>query len=327
MQSRREAGQVVTVFGGSGFVGRHTVQALAREGWRVRAAVRRPDLAGHLQPMGAVGQIHAVQSNIRYPQSLAAACAGADTVINLVAILVKSGKQTFERVHVDGARAVAKAARAAGVKTFIHVSAIGADPRSKGNYGRTKAAGEAAVLTEFPSAIILRPSIVFGPEDDFFNRFGHMAQMAPMLPLIAGGKTKFQPVFVGDLAQALTNAANGTANPGTIYDIGGPEILTFRQLLDKTQTWTGRHRPYLRMPFWFAKMAAFTTLPLPNTLRPITVDQVRMLQSDNIVSTAAKSEGRTIAALGVANPAGISAIVPTYLERFQAKGQFVHYRG
>lgn len=327
MQSRLQTGKLATVFGGSGFVGRHVVRALARNGWRVRAAVRRPDLAGHLQPMGVVGQIHAVQANVRFPQSCVQACEGADAVINLVAILHKSGAQTFDAVHVDGARAVARAARQAGVKTFVHISAIGADPKSAGSYGRTKAAGEAAVLEEFPDAVILRPSIVFGPEDQFFNRFAAMAQRSPMLPLIGGGKTRFQPVFVGDLATAIANAAAGEAKPGTVYEIGGPEVASFRDLLDRTQEWAGRDRSYLRMPFWLAKLAAFATVPLPNGLRPLTVDQVRMLKRDNVVSEKAKQEGRTLAALGVDRPQAVASVVPGYLERFQAKGQYAHYRG
>ncbi len=327
MQSRLQTTKLATVFGGSGFVGRHTIRALAKNGWRVRAAVRRPDLAGHLQPMGVVGQIHAVQANVRFPQSCVQACEGAEAVINLVAILHKSGAQTFDKVHVEGARAVARAARQAGVKTFVHVSAIGADPKSPGNYGRTKAAGEAAVLEEFPDAIILRPSIVFGPEDQFFNRFAAMAQRSPMLPLIGGGKSKFQPVFVGDLATAIANAAAGQGKPGTVYEIGGPEVATFRDLLDRTQEWAGRDRFYLRMPFWLAKLAALATVPLPNGLRPLTVDQVRMLKGDNIVSDKAKQESRTLAALGVDRPQAIASVVPTYLERFQEKGQYAHYRG
>lgn len=327
MQSRLQTTKLATVFGGSGFVGRHTIRALAKNGWRVRAAVRRPDLAGHLQPMGVVGQIHAVQANVRFPQSCVQACEGAEAVINLVAILHKSGAQTFDKVHVEGARAVARAARQAGVKTFVHVSAIGADPKSPGNYGRTKAAGEAAVLEEFPDAIILRPSIVFGPEDQFFNRFAAMAQRSPMLPLIGGGKSKFQPVFVGDLATAIANAAAGQGKPGTVYEIGGPEVATFRELLDRTQEWAGRDRFYLRMPFWLAKLAALATVPLPNGLRPLTVDQVRMLKGDNIVSDKAKQESRTLAALGVDRPQAIASVVPAYLERFQEKGQYAHYRG
>ena len=324
--SRLEAGSLATVFGGSGFVGRYTVRALARDGWRVRAAIRRPDLAGYLQPMGAVGQIHAVQANLRFPDSVAASLDGADVAINLVGLLFKSGAQTFEKVHVEGARAVARAARAAGVKRLIHVSAIGADPRSKGRYGRTKAAGEAAVLGEFPDAIILRPSIVFGPEDDFFNRFANLARMAPLMPLV-GAKTKFQPVYAGDLAQAIVAASNGVAQPATVYEIGGPETETFRALLDMTQVWAGRSKPNFPMPFWFAKLAALATVPLPNSLRPLTVDQVRMLQRDNVVSDAAIAEGRTLAGLGITAPHTMASIVPAYLERFQAKGQYAHYRG
>lgn len=324
--TRLEAGSLATVFGGSGFVGRHTVRALAKDGWRVRAAMRRPDLAGYLQPMGGVGQIAAVQANLRYPASVAASLEGADVAINLVGILFKSGEQTFDKVHVDGSRAVARAAKAAGAKRYVHVSAIGADPKSRGSYGRTKAAGEAAVLEEFPEAIILRPSIVFGPEDQFFNRFANLARMAPVMPLV-GAKTKFQPVYVGDLAQAILAAANGQAKPGTVYEIGGPEIDTFRGLLDKTQLWAGRKRPYVAMPFWLAKLAAFATLPLPNSLRPLTVDQVRMLQGDNIVGADAIAEGRTLAGLGITPGQSMSSIVPAYLERYQSKGQYVHYRG
>ncbi len=209
MASRWEEGSLVTVFGGSGFVGRHAVRALAREGWRVRAAVRRPDLAGHLQPMGRVGQVHAVQANVRYPDSVRAAVEGAQAVVNLVAILAKSGKQTFEALHVEGARAAARAAREAGAKTFVHVSAIGADRRSPARYARTKAAGEEAVLAEFPGAVILRPSLVFGPEDALFNRFAGLARTAPFLPLIGGGRTRLQPVYVADVAEAIAAACAG----------------------------------------------------------------------------------------------------------------------
>lgn len=319
-------GKLATVYGGSGFVGRHTVRALARAGWRVRAAVRRPDLAGHLQPMGAVGQIHPVQANLRYPESLAAAAEGADVVINLVAILHKSGAQTLEKLHIDGARAVAKAAKAAGASRLIHISAIGADKNSPGAYGRTKAEGEAAVLAEFPDAIILRPSLVFGPEDQLFNRFAAMARIAPVMPLV-GGNTKFQPVYVGDLAAAIAAAAAGKGKPGTVYEIGGPEIMTFRGIINRAQRWAGRSKPYFPMPFWLAKLAAVATVPLPNAWRPLTVDQVRMLSVDNVVTEAAIKEGRTLAAFGIDNPHTAAAIVPEYLERFHAKGQFAHYRG
>jgi NADH dehydrogenase len=327
MASELLHGGLAVVFGGSGFVGRYAVRALARQGWRVRAAVRRPDLAGHLQPMGAVGQIHAVQANLRYPESARAAVRGADVVVNAVGVLTSGGKQTFDAVHVAGAKAIAEAARAAGSKRLIHVSAIGADAKSAARYARSKAAGEAAVLAAFPDAVILRPSIVFGPEDEFFNRFGAMARMSPLMPLIGGGRTRFQPVFVGDLGEAIANVAAGKGTLGAVYEIGGPEVVSFRELLDMTQEWSGRSRGYLRLPFWLAKLQALLTWPLPNALRPVTVDQVRMLQRDNVVSEAAKAEGRTLAGLGVAPATPVGVIVPTYLERFKPKGQFAHYRG
>lgn len=319
-------GKLAVVFGGSGFVGRHTVSALAKRGYRVRAAVRRPDLAGYLQPMGAVGQIQPVQANLRFPDSVQRACVGADVVINCVGLLASTGAQTFDAIHVVGARSIAKAARDAGATRLIHVSAIGADTNGKANYARTKAAGEQAVLQEFPGAVIVRPSIVFGPEDEFFNRFGAMARFSPMLPLIGSGLTKFQPVYVGDLAAAIANIADGQGVAGKIYELGGPEKLTFRQLLERTLEYTGRNRVLMPMPFWLAKLQALMTWPLPNTLRPITVDQVRLLKNDNIVSDVAISEGRTLKNLGVANPTAIAAVVPGYLERFNPRGQYAHYR-
>jgi len=327
MASRLEQGSLVTVIGGAGFVGRNAVRALAADGWRVRAATRRPDLAGHLQPMGAVGQIHAVQANLRYPDSVRRAAEGAEAVVNLVGILAKSGAQTFHAVHVAGARAAAKAAREAGARIFVHVSAIGADRKSWAKYARTKAAGEAAVLAEFPEAIILRPSLVFGPEDQLFNRFAGMARMSPFLPLIGGGKTRFQPVYVGDVAAAIAAACAGKGRKRTIYELGGPDVVTFRQILDLTQQWSGHKRWYVRIPFWLAQIGAFLTVPLPNSWRPLTVDQVRLLTEHNVVSEAAISEGRTLADLGVAHPHAMAAVVPGYLERFQPHGQFAHYRG
>lgn len=327
MVDRRESGALVTVFGGSGFIGRHAIRELARRGYRIRAAVRRPDLAGHLQPMGSVGQIHAVQTNLRFPDSIAAAIEGASAVVNVVGILAKSGAQTFDAVHVQGARAVAKATRKAGVSHLVHVSALGADASSAVGYARSKATGEAAVLEEFPDAVILRPSIVFGPEDDFFNRFAEMARVSPFMPLIGGGRTRFQPVYVGDVALAIAAGVDGIAKPGRIYELGGPEVVTFRKLLERTQAWSGRNRCYLPIPFAFAKLGAALTAPLPSSMRPLTVDQVRMLQSDNVVSEAAAKEGRTLAALGVTSPHATDAIVPVYLEQYRAKGQYSHYRG
>lgn len=327
MSDRLVGDELVTIFGGSGFVGRYATRVLAERGWRIRAACRRPDLAGHLQPMGAVGQIHPVQANLRYPDSIARALAGSDAVVIAVGVLASTGKQTFDALHIDGPRQVARAAKAAGVKTLVHVSAIGADINSSADYAKSKARGEDAVLEEFKEAIILRPSIVFGPEDEFFNRFAGMARVSPLLPLIGGGNTRFQPVYVGDLGTAIANAIDGRGQPGTIYELGGPEIMTFRKLLDLTLKWSGQRAGYLSLPFWAAKLQALLTWPLPSGLRPITVDQVRMLQSDNVVSEAAMAEHRTLADLGVSAPQSSHVIVPQYLERFKPKGQFAHYRG
>ncbi|MCH9809237.1 MAG: complex I NDUFA9 subunit family protein [Alphaproteobacteria bacterium] len=327
MAAQQLHGGLATIFGGSGFVGRYATRELAQRGWRIRAACRRPDLAGHLQPMGAVGQIHPVQANLRYPESIAAVVEGAQVAITAVGVLAPSGRQNFKALHVDGPRAVAKACAKAGVGRLIHISAIGADANSKAEYARSKAEGEAAVLEEFPDAVILRPSIVFGPEDEFFNRFAGMARISPVLPVIGGGRTRFQPIYVADLATAIANAAEGRAVPGTIYELGGPEQLSFKQLLDRTKEWSGRNVGELRMSFTMAKLQALLTWPLPNSMRPLTVDQVRMLQTDNVVSAEAKNEGRTLEALGVTTPHTVASIVPTYLERYKPRGQFAHYRG
>ena len=317
---------LVTIFGGSGFVGRYGVRALAQGGWRIRAASRRPDLAGFLQPMGDVGQILPVQANLRYPESVARAIEGARAVVNCVGLLAPVGRQSFSAVHVEGARAAAKAARMAGVEHFIHVSAIGADKKSPASYARTKAEGEAAVLAEFPAAIILRPSIVFGPEDEFFNRFAAMARVSPVLPLIGGGRTKFQPVYVGDVASAMINAIDGKASAGATYELGGPDVFTFRQLLERTLAYCGRTRGLLPLPFWAAKAQALLTWPLPNSVRPVTLDQIRLLERDNIVSARAIEKGLTLQGLGVGNARSVDSIVPAYLERFKPKGQYSHYR-
>lgn len=318
-------GKLATVFGGSGFVGRHIVWSLARKGYRVRAAVRRPDLAGYLQPMGVVGQIFPVQANLRFADSVARAVEGADVVINAVGILAPTGAQSFEAIHVEGAARIAKAAKAAGAERLVHISAIGADKASPAKYAQTKALGEEATFAGFPGATVLRPSIIFGPEDEFFNRFAAMARISPFLPLIGGGRTKFQPVFVGDVGQAAAAAATGAGTPGTIYELGGPQVSTFKELLKLTLDYSDRKRLLLPIPFWMAKLIAMLTWPLPNTLRPMTVDQVRLLQSDNVVSEAAKKEGRTIIALDVPRPAAVDGVVPAYLERFKARGQYAHY--
>lgn len=309
---------LVTVFGGSGFLGRHVVRALARAGYRIRPAVRRPDLAGHLQPLGRVGQIHAVQANLRYPASIEAAVRDADVVINLVGILFERGRQRFEAVQAEGASQVAQAAAAAGAR-MIQVSALGADPDSPSLYARSKAAGEAAVLAASPGATIYRPSILFGPEDDFFNRFAAMARMFPALPLVGGGETLFQPVFVGDVAQAILKAAGGGARGGTIYELGGPDVKSFKALMEYVLAVTERKRLLVPLPFAIAKLQAYVLQFLPTPL--LTPDQVELLKRDNVVSAAAKAEGRTIEALGI-EPAAMEAIVPGYLWRFRKAGQF-----
>lgn len=311
--------RLVTVFGGSGFIGRHLTQVLAKRGWRVRAAVRRPDLAGHLQPLGAVGQIHAVQANLRYPDSVARAVEGADAVVNLVGILHEGGRQTFSAVQAQGPRIVAEAAAKAGVASLVQLSAIGADAQSGADYARSKAAGEAGTLAAFPAAVILRPSIVFGPEDQFFNRFASMARFMPFLPLIGGGETKFQPVYVGDVAEAIARSIEGRAKPGATYELGGPDVKSFKALMAYILEVTGRSRPLVPVPFAIARLKASVLEMLPAPL--LTVDQVRMLETDNVVSAAAQAEKRTLSGLGI-SPATIESVVPSYLYRFRKHGQF-----
>jgi len=311
-------GKLVTVFGGSGFIGRHAVRALTRAGYRVRVATRRPDLAGFLQPLGAVGQVHAVQANLRYRWSIDRALEEADAAVNLVGILAPAGRQTFEAVQAAGAAAVAEATRAAGIDTLVHVSAIGADAASPSRYARSKAEGEAGVLAALPAAVVLRPSIVFGPEDAFFNRFARMAQVAPVLPVV-GPETRFQPVFAGDVAAAVRVAVDGGAAAGTVYELGGPQVATFRECLEMVLAETDRSRPIVPVPFWLAKLQARLLQLLPKA--PLTVDQVLLLERDNVVSAAAEAEGRTLAGLGVA-PTSLAAILPTYLWQYRVQGQF-----
>ncbi len=318
----------VTVFGASGFLGRHVVRALARAGFRVMAGSRRPELANYLQPLGRVGQVQPVQANVRYPASLAAALRHAEIAVNLVGVLTEAGSQTFEAVHVDGARAMAEAARAAGVRRFVQVSAIGADPESDAAYASSKARGEAAVREVYPDAVILRPSIVFGPEDDFFNRFAALARFAPALPLVGGGHTRFQPVFVGDVADAVVAAAEGRAAPGAVYELGGPGIRTFRELMEYILATVQRRRPLVSVPFGAMETPAALTETLSGLMMGLfpkalvmTRDQLKMLAHDNVVSPAAAAEGRTLQGLG-AEPRAIESVVPTYLYRFRKHGQF-----
>jgi uncharacterized protein YbjT (DUF2867 family) len=312
-----ETPKLVTVFGGSGFVGRHVVRALAKRGYRIRVACRRPDLAGHLQPLGNVGQIQAVQANVRVRWSVDRAVEGADHVINLIGILHESGRQTFAAVQDFGARAIAEAARAQGAG-LTHISALGADPASPSVYARTKAAGEKAVFETVPGAVIFRPSIQFGPEDDFFNKFANMARYSPALPLI-GGKTKFQLAYVGDVAEAIARSVDGKVEGGKIYELGGPEVLTFRQCLEEMLKTIGRRRVLLPIPFPIASLMGSVLGILPG--RMLTRDQVTMLRSDNVVSDSAAKEGRTFAGLGI-QPKSIEAILPSYLWRYRPAGQF-----
>lgn len=313
-----EQPKLVTVFGGSGFVGRHVVRALANRGYRVRVAVRRPDLAYHLQPLGNVGQIKAIQANLRYRWSVDRAVEGADVVINLVGILKESGKQKFDAVQVFGAAAVAQAAKKAGAR-LIHVSAIGANADSPSDYGRTKGEAEAAVFAAVKQAIVLRPSIVFGPEDDFFNRFGAMARLSPVLPLIGGGHTKFQPVFVGDVAEAIARAADGNVAGGKVYELGGPEVVTFRECMEIVMKETDHNRLLVSLPWFLAKLLGKATGWFPGA--PITHDQVLMLESDNVVSKDASRAKRTLQGLGI-DPRNMASILPSYLVRFRPYGQF-----
>lgn len=310
--------KLVVVFGGSGFVGRHIVRALAKRGYRIRVPVRRPDLAGHLQPLGNVGQIQPVQANVRVRWSVDRAVQGADHVINLVAVLHESGRQKFNTLHEFGARAVAEAARSVGAG-LTHISALGADLNAESDYARTKALGEKAVLETIPDAVIFRPSINFGPEDSFFNRFADMARYSPVLPLIGGGQTKFQPVYVGDVAEAVARSVEGKIKGGQIYELGGPQVLTFKQCMEELLTVIERKRLLVPVPWWVANLQASVLGLLPNP--PLTKDQVLQLRQHNIVSEAAIKANRTLAGLDI-QPQSIGSILPSYLWRFRAAGQF-----
>lgn len=310
--------QLVTVFGGSGFLGRHVVRSLAKRGYLVRVACRRPDLANFVQPLGNVGQIQPVQANLRVRWSIDRAVQGASHVVNLVGILHQGGRQRFSTVHEFGARAVAEAARAAGA-SLTHVSALGANDRSTSVYAQTKARGEQAVFDVMPDAVIYRPSIMFGPEDGFYNRFANMARFSPFLPLIGGGETRFQPVYVGDVAEAVARAVDGKVEGGKTYEFGGPQVLTFKECMEEMLEVIDRKRILLPLPWWAANLQASVLGLLPNP--PLTKDQVTLLRTDNVVSQAAQDEGRTIAAAGIA-PKSTAAILPTYLWRYRTAGQF-----
>ena len=318
MALRNRPETLVTVFGGSGFLGRHVVRALAKRGYRVRVAVRRPELAGHLQPMGRVGQIHAVQANLRHPESITAAVRDADVVINLVGILFERGRQRFDAVMTVGAQTVARAAQAVSAP-LIHVSAIGADEKSSSRYAQAKAEGEQLALAAHRDTVIVRPSIIFGPEDDFFNRFAALARIAPALPLVGGGLTRMQPVFAGDVAEAIAKGADGDLRSGFVYELGGPAVRTFNELMQFVLATTQRRRLLVPVPFALMKLQAMILQFLPKP--PITPDQVELLKRDSIVSEEAKRDGRTLEAIGI-TPESVEAIVPTYLWRFRKTGQF-----
>ncbi|HEX3429774.1 MAG TPA: complex I NDUFA9 subunit family protein [Rhizomicrobium sp.] len=307
--------KLVTVFGGSGFLGRYTVRALARAGHRIRVAVRRPHLANFLLPMGHVGQIQIVYCDIADATTVARALRGADAAVNLVGILYESASQRFQKLHADAAETIAQTARAEGTGAVVHVSAIGAERNSDAIYARTKADGERRLRKIFPEAAILRPSIVFGPEDHFFNRFAALARISPALPLIGGGHTKFQPVYVVDVAAAILCCIGNAATGGRNYELGGPRVYTFRELMQLVLAETNRRRLLLPIPWGMAMLQAAIVGTLPNPM--LTRDQVRLLRRDNVVSP----DALTFADLAI-EPEPVEAIIPTYLWRFRREGQF-----
>lgn len=311
--------RVVTVFGGSGFLGRHLVKRLAECGWRVRIATRNPGDALFLKTAGSVGQIVPTFANVRDDHSVSAAVDGADYVVNLVGILYESGRQTFKAVHEEAAGRIARAAQQAGASRLIQISAIGAAPESRSRYARTKAAGERAVLEAFPDATILRPSIIFGPEDGFFNLFASLSRMSPFLPLIGGGRTRFQPVYVGDVADAMLACLDREDSKGETYELGGPTVYTFKELMELLLATIGRERALLPVPWTIAGVQAAFLGMLPKPL--LTRDQLAQLKTDNVVSEGA----RTLADLGI-EPTAAELILPTYLDRFRVGGRFAGRR-
>lgn len=315
------AGKLAVVFGGSGFIGRNAVRELAKRGWRVRVAVRRPHLAQFLRPMGAVGQIQLAQANVRHRGSIAEALKGADAVVNLVGILFESGAQRFDTVQAGGAAAIAELAVEAGVETMVHVSAIGADAGSDSVYARTKGEAEETVRRFVPSATVLRPSVVFGPEDDFFNKFATMSTFSPALPLIGGGGTKFQPVYVDDVADAICEALTRPDARGETYELGGPRVYSFKELLQLMLAETGRKRILAPLPFPIAGLIGLggqIAGALPFVEPPLTADQVRLLKRDNVVA----QEGvKTLDDLGI-TPTTVESVLPSYMVRYRKYGQF-----
>ena len=310
---------LVVIFGGSGFLGRHLVQRLAREGYAMRIGVRHPGNALFLKPMGRVGQIELFSADIRNSEACAGLMQGASAVVNLVGILQEGGGRSFDEIHAHAPARVAQQAAHLGVSRFVHVSALGADSDSPARYGRSKALGENLLRAAFPEAVVLRPSIVFGPEDDFFNRFARMSMLSPLLPLIGGGTTRFQPIFVGDVARAIQAVLERSDIGGKTFELGGAASLSFRQLLELMLQTIRRKRLLLPLPFPVADMLARCIGWLPNA--PLTLDQMRMLRQDNVVSEEAASQGRDCRALGIA-PCPLSSLLPSYLSRFRPRGEF-----
>jgi uncharacterized protein YbjT (DUF2867 family) len=309
------AEKLATVFGGAGFIGRYVVQRLARAGWRIRVPARNPDSALFLKPLGDVGQIVPMAANIRNELSVRRAVEGAGAVFNLVGILSERGRQSFDAVHREGAERIARIAAEMGAARLLHISALGADPQSPSKYARSKAAGEAAVRAAFPGATLFRPSIVFGPEDDFFNRFARLTRLLPALPLIGGGKTRFQPVYVGDVAEALAAALADPRTMGQIFELGGPQTYSFRQLMEILLAAVGRKRWLVPVPFPVATAQGAVLSLLPNP--PLTRDQVKLLRRDNVVSGLFPG----LIELGV-RPTALEAVIPTYLDRFRPGGWY-----
>lgn len=321
--------KLVVVFGGSGFIGTQVVRALTKRGYRVRVPMRRPHLGASLRVAGEVGQVQLVQANVRFPESIDAALEGADAVVNLIGVLHDNGKQGFEPMHVDAARAIAEATKRRGISVMAHVSALGAAPTGA-QYARTKYRGEQAVREALPTATVLRPSIVFGPGDGFFNRFAEMARnpllhgMFGFVPLIGGGKTKFQPIYVGDVADAVCAALERSDARGRTYELGGPATYSFRQLIEFIRRETDRNAPLLPLPFFVAQLIGllvswvFALIPFVDP--PITSDQVTLLKRDNVVGSEAGVG--TIQDMGVTQLESIEAIVPSYIWRFRPYGQF-----
>jgi uncharacterized protein YbjT (DUF2867 family) len=310
--------RLITLIGGSGFIGRHLVRRLAAQGYRIRVGVRRPEKAKFLQPLGDVGQIVPVQVNLRDDTSVLAAINGASAVVNLVGVLRNSGHQTFNALHGEGPGRVGRLAAMGGVERLIHISAIGANAESASHYAQSKAAGEAGLKDEYPAATIIRPSLVFGPDDQLFNRFGAMAAISPILPLFGNsfadaGATKFQPVFVGDVAAAIAQCLNDEATGGKTYEIGGPRVYSFRQLMELVLEYTGRRRLLLPVPFSIASLAATFLEMVPQA--PVTRDQLKLLRIDNVCGAVPG-----LPELGV-SPTPLEAVLPEFLARFRKGGR------